>query len=114
MRVFDQEREPRKPPHVHNQTLYGRLRHVSAHWLVLGGICLWFIANTITYPIEHTLWDLVWPWSLFGQWVEHAKVLPKWTGVVTLIVYTLMVIKATRYALERDKKLHKTRSRSHG
>lgn len=83
-----------------------RALHSVKHMLTVGAISMWIVASTITFPLEHALWEKTWPYSAFTEWLEEAKIAPQIIGLATLVLHSAMIVIAVKYLVKRDTRVH--------
>ena len=77
----------RKNPHYHTneQGLLVKCYHSCAElltkWQFWAGL-------TLGFPLEHFLWEKVWPFYVFSEWLEH---LEKFSAVETFAVMVILL-----------------------
>lgn len=87
--------------HTDERGFIHRCYHRCRHWLSPGFLAGWLVANTITFPVEHEMWQHVWPYSYVGHWLETSKQLPGYASALWLISFGLMIIAGVRYTITR-------------
>lgn len=89
--------------HVHTDErgFVHRCYHRCRHWLSPGFLAGWLVANTITFPVEHIMWDHIWPYDYVGAWLDHTGHLSNALSAVWLISFVLMIFAGIRYTVTR-------------
>ena len=72
------------------------------HWLSPGFLAGWIVASTITFPLEHYLWDVVWPFHHYSTWQESQGFAPWWLSVLILAVWVSAMVFAFLYTVRRQ------------
>jgi len=66
-----------------------------------GFLAGWWVANTITFPLEHIQWDHIWPFYYVGEWLDSTGRLQMWISYAWLVFFVASVIFGIRYIAQQ-------------
>lgn len=87
--------------HSDEHGILRRCYHTCRHWLSPAFFVGWLVAQTGSFGPEHMLWEKIWPFYLFTNWMDTLKTAPYWFSVLVDFGWLVMIASAIVYATKR-------------